>query len=306
MELFLKLTQPANASQRLKEGKLLSRAFPPENASGTYQSIFKKSREGNHTVVDIDYTPRYKFSNRLIDKAFYRNIRNRIDHLQSTNLYQAYQLLEKQINNYVKESQKKLEFHSSSKKKATIRSTLSWINAYTNPFFKDLKVLENRFTLVSNRKYKQKLWDNFIESKGKELDEYVASSAIEKFVLTENSPTTFNYQRNKKVIIRFIVKKWSLYFNDSPNPIIQVTQNNHEYSNYEGREAEQITLSNLRLLVTEKVLLEEQRFQSFDNDFKEYYQSPTVYYLVTRDQGSGYSFKFECKESLFQNITVGE
>ena len=302
MELFVKLTQNINSSQKLKEVKLLSRALPPENAYGRYQSIFKKSREGNHTMVDIDYTPRYKFSDRLIDKAFYRNLRNRIDHLQSTNLYQTYQHLEKQINHYVQESQKKLEFHSSSKKKATIKSTLSWINAYTKPFLQDLKVLENRFTLISNRKYKQELWDNFIESKGKELDEYVASRAIEKFVLTENSPTTFNCQKNKKVLIRFTLKQWSLYFNDSPNPIIQVTQNNQESSNYEG----QITLSELRLLVTEKVVLGGHRFQSFDNDFKEYYQAPTVYYLVTRDQGSGYSFKFECNESLFQNITVGE
>ena len=252
-------------------------------------------------MVYIDYTPRYKFIIRLIHKAFYRN--QKIESI----IYKVrtcinYQYLDNRINNHVKESQKKLEFHSSSKKKATIKSTLSWINAYTKPFLQDLKVLENRFTLVSNRKYKQKLWDNFIESKGKKLNEYVASRAIEKFVLTENSPTTFNYQRNKKVIIRFIVKEWSLYFNDSPNPIIQVTQNNQESTNYEG----QITLSDLRLLVTEKVVLGGHRFQSFDNDFKEYYQAPTVYYLVTRDQGSGYSFKFECNESLFQNITVGE
>ena len=65
-------------------------------------------------------------------------------------------------------------------------------------------------------------------------------------------------------------------------------------------------MPDLRLLVTEKVVLRGQRFQSVSKVFKEYDQTPKVYYLVTKDQASSYSFKFECNESLFQNIAVGE
>ena len=173
MELFANLTQPTSTSQRSKEVKLLARVFASENASGRYQSIFKKGKTGKKILLDISYTPHYALTEKLMDKTFYKSLRTRVDHMQSSNLNQAYQHLKKLINDYVKDSQQKLEIYASSKKKTTINSSLSRINAYTKPFLQDLKVLENRFTLVSKRKYEQKLWDNFIESKGKEVNEYV-------------------------------------------------------------------------------------------------------------------------------------